>query len=29
MAQRAGIDANVDLLPWKRAYDGVLNNPTP
>jgi len=27
VATRAEIDANVDLLPWKRAYEGALSNP--
>jgi len=28
VAQRAGIEASFDLLPWKRAYDGALTDPT-
>jgi polar amino acid transport system substrate-binding protein len=27
VAGRAGVDASIDLLPWKRAYDGALTNP--
>jgi polar amino acid transport system substrate-binding protein len=26
VVRRADIDASFDLLPWKRAYDGALNN---
>jgi len=27
VAERADIDVSIDLLPWKRAYDGALTNP--
>jgi polar amino acid transport system substrate-binding protein len=27
MARRADVEASFDLLPWKRAYDGALNDP--
>ena len=27
VARRADIDASFDLLPWKRAYEGALNDP--
>jgi polar amino acid transport system substrate-binding protein len=27
VVQKAGVEASFDLLPWKRAYEGALNDP--